>query len=1061
MYHWANIKGINVVGTGDFTHPLWLNELKEKLEPDGTGFFKLKNPPKKPPFPGISYKESEIRFCLSAEISLIYKHNGKVRKVHNLIFAPDFETVTKINARLANIGNLTSDGRPILGLSAQNLLEIVLKCSEQAFLVPAHIWTPWFSLFGSKSGYDDIEECFGELSKHIFALETGLSSDPQMNWLISKLDEFTLISNSDAHSPQKLGREANLFDTSFDYISMFKALKTKNGFSGTYEFFPEEGKYHLDGHRNCNLSLEPEETLKYKKICPECGKALTIGVLHRVKELSDRQKPVQPEGAPGFEYIIPLPEIIGEIKKAGPETKTVQQVYHKIISDFGNEFLFLRKAPIEDIQKKQGFILSEAIRRLRNHEVKHVAGYDGQFGIIHVFNEGEIAQLTGQLHLTGTTDIQKMSRREYQQTEILNIFKEPEKTYRQPTDSFVPNSAQKSVFDTDNSSLLVVAGPGTGKTFTLISWLASKILANKVFPKQIIAVTFTNKAADEMKNRLNALIGELSDNVTIGTFHAICFTLVKEYFLHITKVYDENDRLTILRFLFNQLSSNEISKLSKSFTKFFELDAELKDEDIRNYAGIYREYLNNQGAVDISDIINKVICHWTVYPEALEQFRNKYLMFAVDEFQDINPLQYKFLMMAAQGKTILVIGDPDQAIYGFRGSDVKLFFSFMNDFNAKEIYLSENYRSSEIILEAAGNIISNNKLKSGITMLPLVKGGNKVKVYNADNPDNEARYIVSEIKKLVGGTENLSSGYSSDYDKIYGFGDIAVLFRLHSVGNELLKELKKSEIPVCLGDGSSFLSEHPFDIIKSILELFLDNFNLVALDNLLTRCYKWEKSPKNIFLNRLFENKKLFYQASLVQLSENCRIDIQNIKQLLNDFSVLLKDKGLQNALISVLTHLLPDDLLDEGQILKKESILMLADESGNDIEQFLRKMLLSNYTDTGRIKSDKVRLLTFHAAKGLEFPAVFIAGAEQGITPLLHYDSDPEEERRLFYVALTRAKEEVHITYSSVRKRFNIEDKCVPSSFLSEISDHLKEFVTKPVGQRKKRLSGNQLKLF
>lgn len=408
LYQWAKIKGIHVIGTGDFTHPLWIQELEEKLESAGNGLFRLKSPPKEQNLPNIKTKDLDIFFCLSAEISSVYKYGEKVRKNHSILVAPDFETVKKINIHLNQIGNLASDGRPILGLSSRDLLEIVLEKSEDAHLIPAHIWTPWFSTLGSKAGYDSIEECFRDLSEHIFALETGLSSDPAMNWKLSSLDKYTLISNSDAHSPQKLGREANIFDTEMSYYDIFKALKTKKGFLGTYEFFPEEGKYHMDGHRNCSICLEPQESLKFNNICPKCKKPLTIGVLHRVEKLADREKPQKPQGSPGFKYIIPLPEIIGEFAGTAPNTKTVQQTFTKIISTFGNEFDLLHTIPYEEIKSKAGELLAEAIRRLRNHEVNPKGGYDGKYGAVSIFNPGEINQIIGQTNIFGGGIIEKM-----------------------------------------------------------------------------------------------------------------------------------------------------------------------------------------------------------------------------------------------------------------------------------------------------------------------------------------------------------------------------------------------------------------------------------------------------------------------------------------------------------------------------------------------------------------------------------------------------------------------------------------------------------------------------
>lgn len=387
LYQWARVKGIDIVGTGDFTHPAWCKTLQEKLVPDGSGFYQLKTPPTTPALPGLKTQHTSVRFCLSTEISCVYHHQGRLRKGHYLVYAPDFKTVAHINKRLATMGDLAADGRPTLSLPARDLLEIVLTASTRAHLIPAHVWTPWFSTLGSKAGYDSIKACFKDLSSHIFALETGLSSDPAMNWQVSALDKYTMVSNSDAHSPQNLGREANLFDTDRSYDAMFEAIKTRKGFKGTLEFFPQEGKYHLDGHRACKVCLTPSQSQQCKGICPVCGKPLTIGVLHRVLALADRNQPKQPVGTPNFEYIVPLCEIIAQIAKKGTKTKTVQQMFIKIISQFGNEFTFLRHTPISNIRKHLGNTYATAIHKLRQRLVQVTPGYDGCYGIIHLLDK--------------------------------------------------------------------------------------------------------------------------------------------------------------------------------------------------------------------------------------------------------------------------------------------------------------------------------------------------------------------------------------------------------------------------------------------------------------------------------------------------------------------------------------------------------------------------------------------------------------------------------------------------------------------------------------------------
>ncbi|HEU0264544.1 MAG TPA: endonuclease Q family protein [Geobacterales bacterium] len=394
---WGRIKGIQLLGSGDATHPAWFSHLQEELVPAEPGFFRLRNEDFPPALPGVIPTDAPIRFMLSAEVSCIYKRHGKVRKVHSLLYFPDFPSAERMNKRLAAIGNIKSDGRPILGVDARDLLEILLHEAPDGFMVPAHIWTPWFSLFGSKSGFDSIEECFADLSHHIFALETGLSSDPAMNRLVSSLDRFALISNSDCHSPQKLGREANLFATGFDYFSLRDALRgnRRQNFRGTIEFFPEEGKYHADGHRQCQVCLDPEETRRHGLRCPVCGGLLTVGVQHRVLDLADRTIPEYDEQSPEFWSLVPLPELLAELLRVGSSSKEVLRHYGRIIGHFGSEFQLLLKAPLDEITHFHP-LLAEAVGRMRRGEVIRQPGYDGEFGRITLFTGGELERLAAQ-----------------------------------------------------------------------------------------------------------------------------------------------------------------------------------------------------------------------------------------------------------------------------------------------------------------------------------------------------------------------------------------------------------------------------------------------------------------------------------------------------------------------------------------------------------------------------------------------------------------------------------------------------------------------------------------
>lgn len=372
---WAKIKGIKLMGTGDFTHHLWLEELKQHLEPLNNGLFIYQ----------------DVYFILTAEVSSIYSKRGKGYRVHNIIFAPSLKVVDQINNVLSGLGNLASDGRPILGLDAKEIVRIVMDISPDCLVVPAHAWTPWFSVFGSASGFDKIEDCFEEQIKHIYCLETGLSSDPAMNWRLSALDKFSLISNSDSHSPQKIGREANVFDCGLNYQEIIEALKKKDAkkFLYTIEFFPEEGKYHFDGHRLCGVRFSPQESKEHKNICPKCGRPLTIGVMNRVEQLADRPEGFKPSNAIPFRSFIPLDEIIADCKGVGKVSQQVENEYLSIISKFGTEFEVLAKVPEEDLRKSISPRIAEGIMRVRLGRVKLLPGFDGEYGKIEIFGQGE------------------------------------------------------------------------------------------------------------------------------------------------------------------------------------------------------------------------------------------------------------------------------------------------------------------------------------------------------------------------------------------------------------------------------------------------------------------------------------------------------------------------------------------------------------------------------------------------------------------------------------------------------------------------------------------------
>ena len=379
LARWAKKKGISLLGTGDFTHPTYFAELRSKLEPLGSGLFQLKK------------EDQGVRYILTTEVSNIYSQGGKVRRIHNLIFAPSFEVVEAIRSKLGNLGKLSSDGRPIFSFTAKELLTMILDISQDCLIIPAHAWTPWFSIFGANSGFDSIEECFGEMSPHIHAFETGLSSDPEMNWRLSALDRITLISNSDAHSPNRLGREANAFDCALDYKEIVETLRTKDRkkLLFTIEFFPEEGKYHYDGHRQCGVISSPSQTEANQHLCPKCHKKLTVGVMHRVEELADRPEGFIPKNAIPSIHLIPLEEVIAEALGVRVGTKAVEMEYERLVERGGSEFQILLDATPDELASFVPPKILEGIVRMRQGRVSIIPGHDGVYGKITLFPESE------------------------------------------------------------------------------------------------------------------------------------------------------------------------------------------------------------------------------------------------------------------------------------------------------------------------------------------------------------------------------------------------------------------------------------------------------------------------------------------------------------------------------------------------------------------------------------------------------------------------------------------------------------------------------------------------
>ncbi|MBU0967960.1 MAG: UvrD-helicase domain-containing protein [Proteobacteria bacterium] len=1045
LFAWARIKGIHLIGTGDFSHPGWFQHLKENLVPAEPGFYRLRDENVPPAFNQAAPEAIDVRFILTAEISSIYKRHDRVRKVHNILFAPDFAAVEKMNRRLAAIGNIESDGRPILGLDSRNLLEIALEEMPEGFLVPAHIWTPWFSLFGSKSGFDSIEECFGDLSHHIFALETGLSSDPDMNRLVSALDRFTLISNSDCHSPGKLGRELNRFDCGFDFFTMREALKDPGkGFAGTMEFFPEEGKYHLDGHRKCNVSMEPQETKKHRGVCPVCGKPLTIGVSHRVLDLADRQTPNYPANGPSFKSLIPMPEVIGEIMGRGPATKGVLEQYQKTINRFGSEFNIFLHTPVEEISRFSP-LLAEAVARIRSNKVIRQGGFDGQFGVIRTFAEGEINRLRGQASLFADPLPAKKKKNEEKTTppaEILPLFP-PLPPAENKTRNLNPE--QQMAIASTADRILVSAGPGTGKTHTLVSRLVHLLQVEKTDADQIFAITFTNRAANEMRERLASRAGEQANQVFVGTFHGFCLEWLRQDTPELT-VIGEEERAVLLKKLFPDKPAKEQKKLSSSITDFY-LGTEVDNQDNQEEINRYLSEVAQLKAIDLEAVIPDFVHRLKTDQGFSSRVYSRVAHLFVDEFQDVNSSQYELVTLLAGSARIFAIGDPNQAVYGFRGSDLHFFLQFAAEAGTQCLALTRNYRSGSAILEAATEVIEHNRVKGAARLEAQNRETGEITLFPAASGKAEAENVVKQIEKILGGISSFSinSGRSQGEEAGFSFQDIGVLYRLGRQADDLVEALSRRGIPF------QIIGARPFFMEKELGGLYfwiLAAADKATFSDYLGLCRAVPGiGPTSVALleNRIALTSRNFFSEALtlplpVKATQAIRSVMEGIRCFQQD-----ADADLAAALLPVF-----DFFGADHKSAPARRFIELAGAFGS-LTSFALHLAENARATIYDDRAEAVSLMTLHGAKGLEFPVVFITGLDEGLLPCRLMGGDMEEERRLFYVGMTRAKSKLILSYVKPNK---------PSPFLFEIPDRLIQIMDDERVKRKKP-AARQLKLF
>ena len=779
---WARRKGITVLGTGDVTHPAWAEELRTSLIPAEDGLFRLRDDLDQQVLRTLPPTcHGPVRFQLEVEISTIYKRDDRTRKVHHLCHLPDFAAMDAFTKKLATIGNLGSDGRPILGLDSRDLLEITLESGDGAYLIPAHVWTPWFAALGSKSGFDAIADCYADLADHIFAVETGLSSNPEMNWQVGSLDRYRLTSNSDAHSPPALGRNATLLDTELGYTQVRDALRTGAGYVGTVDMFPEEGKYHHDGHRKCGVRMEPAETRAHQGICPECGKPLTVGVLHRIAELADRPAGRRPDTAGEFLSIVPLPEIVGEILGVGPKSKAVTAAVDTIVTTLGPELAVLHELPLDEIERARNPLLTEAVTRLRTGRVHRDPGYDGEYGVISLFEPGEVgASAMGLFDVTAPARGQSVPRTpapvatptEPAPAELAPAGKPGTSAELAPAGK--PGTSaelapagepgavapaldpdQQAAAEVVTGPLLIVAGPGTGKTRTLTHRLAAIVTEHGVPAGNCLAITFTRRACEEMRERLTALLGDRADGMTVATFHGLGLDLIREWPEKVGlppdfAVADEAARTTILRELLPDANTNELRKAMEAVSAAKRAGA---TDDLTDR---YDKALHAAALVDFDDLLVLPV-RLLAEPDVAQRLRDRFRLVCVDEYQDVDELQYRLLrLLCPEEGNLCAIGDPDQAIYAFRGADVGFFLRFQQDCpSARTVALTRNYRSSPVIVAGALAAVAPDTLvpdRELHAMRDRAADAARITIRSTSDAEAEARFVVRTIEELLGGS---------------------------------------------------------------------------------------------------------------------------------------------------------------------------------------------------------------------------------------------------------------------------------------------------------------------
>ncbi len=1138
LYRWASLKGIGVVGTGDFTHPVWIQELKDMLEPAEEGLFQLRESHRAEVDPEIpSACRQDVRFLLSVELSTIYKKRDRTRKVHHVVCLPDFDAVDRLNQRLGDIGNLASDGRPILGLDSRDLLEICLEASDDVLFIPAHIWTPHFAVLGASSGFDSLEACYGDLLPHIFAVETGLSSDPLMNCKLSALDRFAIVSNSDAHSASKLGREATCYDTEMSYRGIHDALKDndRDRFTGTIEFYPEEGKYHFDGHRSCGVCWEPRQTLAADGLCPACGKQLTVGVLHRIEQLADRSDEAAAAASRPYDYLIPLEEVVSAAVGVGPKSKKVQAIYMDLLTKLGSELDLLRQVDVARIEEAGQSLVAEGVRRMRTGQVHIDPGHDGEYGVIQLFTDAERERLEGQgrlfemppplFELPPPVDVERSAKAapesepETEHPEVVADTEPSEQGQAVPADEIVgqidevdtsqlmgasPDPASDATQDpadalsaedvdaaltltdlarhadrgpqrhglleaadelladvaaadplagldehqlaavtAEHGPVIVAAGPGSGKTRTLtrrIAWLVERCDVN---PAAITAVTFTRRAAAEMRQRLQPLLGEATQQMRLGTLHQIASEALRELDSEQAAplLVDNLEARGLISDVLAETGSrrtgqaravqDQISQWKAAGIRAGDLPP---DEELAVVYGAYEERLIAWGAYDFDDLLLR----WADRlrgDAALSGQHERCRWLLVDEFQDVNAVKYRLVRaLAGEGDGLFVIGDPDQAIYGFRGADAGFFHRLRTDFPAAvDVTLETNYRSVTGIARAATELLGKGPLS------PLPAGRAAIELIDTPSETAEAVAVVHRARDLVGGTDMLNSTSTGPEAGEYGFGDMAILVRTGQQAVEIERCLLEEGLPYRLLGHTSFLEERGPREALAFFRYALEPTRPLRLLEALRGSSPFHPGDAAVRdLSRGLVSTQVMDRA-IAELATTPAAQVEAMRRAAEGYG----RRTDADPPAMVLRAWQKDLAVEPSEAFDR---LVQTAQSFDTMRQLLDNLSLGGEADVERQGGERhngeaISVMTMHAAKGLEFPVVFLCGLEQGLMPLqlqMEEAGDVEEERRLLYVGITRAQRRLILTHARRRHRHGKLTMPSPSIFLFDIPGEL-----------------------